>query len=95
MYSVRVPENIGRSGSGGGGWRILSILGRGKGKSQQPLTEGQTAAFNQGAGPVSPQGAQNWGRQQLANQDFYRTGLYQQPSIMDVLNGGGNWRGGY
>lgn len=70
---------------GGGGWKLLQLLGAMK---QKPLTGQQQAAFQQGAGPVSQQGAEQYFRNSFNTQTAYIPGnpYNGYPSMQSVFD---------
>lgn len=58
----------------GGGWRALQLMS--KLGDSEPLTLGQQTAYRAGAGPVSPQGAEDYFGREAAFNQAVGTGNY-------------------
>lgn len=90
MYQQSQPlgmNSMAHNNSAENAGKIMQILNMFK---KQPLTGQQQQAFQQGAGPVSPAGAQNYLNGSFNNQiwDGYH-GFQGMPSIYDRLMKGG------
>ena len=73
---------------GGGGWKALQLLGMLKGAKTPPVSGQQAAAFNQGAGPVSQAGAEQFLRNSFNAQTAYIPGnpYNGYPSMQSVFD---------